>query len=166
MLRVVFVHPKSHCRLDGTIVEIADVLSRPEEFPNWWGDVYLSVKIVAYGNARGIGKTVAVRSKGWLPYPVRWQRKLVASNAPHDWRVQATGDLNGEGQWTLTQNGPVAEVSYDWRVTTDRLLFRLLAPVLRRFMVSNHAWAMAKAEAGLRVELARRSGQSGLPSIR
>ena len=138
------MHLRSHWRLDGTIVEIADV--------------YLSVQILAYGNARGIGKNVAVRTKGWLPYHLHWQGKLVDSNAPHDWRVQATGDLNGEVQWTLTQNGRVAEVSYDWRVTTDRLLFRLLAPLFRRLLVPNHAWAMAKGEAGLRAELVRRSG--------
>ena len=46
------------------------------------------------------------------------------------------------------QDGHWALITYDWQVTTDRLLFRLLAPAFRRLMLSNHNWAMAKGEAG------------------
>jgi hypothetical protein len=69
--------------------------------------------------------------------------------------VEATGDLVGRGVWTLSQHGDTAEIKYDWSVRSDRLLFRVLAPMLRWVMVSNHRWAMAKGEKGLQAELVR-----------
>ena len=143
-------------RVRGRIEDVAKVLSEPEEFPRWWGDVYLSVKTLKPGDANGIGQTVTVHSKGWLPYRLNWQGTLVENRMPTSWTVEATGDLVGRGIWTLTQTGDAAEVFYDWSVTSDRLLFRLLAPLFRRLMISNHKWAMSKGEAGLRAELARR----------
>ena len=38
---------------------------------------------------------------------------------------------------------------FDWRVHADRLLLRLLTPVLRRALRWNHAWAIARAREGL-----------------
>ena len=143
-------------RVRGRIEDVAKVLSEPEEFPRWWGDVYLSVKTLKAGDANGIGQTVAVYSKGWLPYRLNWQGTLVENRMPTSWTVEATGDLVGRGIWTLTQRGDAAEVFYDWSVSSDRLLFRLLAPLFRQLMISNHRWAMAKGEAGLQAELARR----------
>ena len=143
-------------RVRGRIEDVAKVLSEPEEFPRWWGDVYLSVKTLKPGDANGIGQTVTVHSKGWLPYRLNWQGTLVENRMPTSWTVEATGDLVGRGIWTLTQTGDAADVFYDWSVTSDRLLFRLLAPFFSRLMISNHKWAMSKGEAGLRAELARR----------
>jgi len=139
----------------GRIQDVAAVLSRPEEFPSWWGDVYLSCTTVKSGDPMGIGQTVAVCSKGWLPYRLNWQGTLVENHMPQSWTVEATGDLVGRGIWTLTQRGDVAEVAYDWSVSSDRFLFRLLAPFFRWLMISNHRWAMQKGEEGLQKELNR-----------
>ena len=143
-------------RVRGRIDDVAKLLSEPEDFPRWWGDVYLSVTTIKAGDADGIGQTVAVYSKGWLPYRLNWQGTLVENRMPDGWTVEATGDLVGRGIWTLTQDGEVAEIHYDWSVSSDRLLFRLLAPFFRWLMISNHKWAMAKGEAGLQAELVRR----------
>jgi hypothetical protein len=143
-------------RVSGRIEDVAKILSEPEDFPRWWGDVYLSVTTTKPGDANSIGQTVAVHSKGWMPYRLNWQGMLVESHMPTTWTVEATGDLVGRGIWTLTQRGDAAEVYYDWSVSSDRLLFRLLAPFFRWLMISNHKWAMARGEAGLRAELVRR----------
>jgi hypothetical protein len=144
-------------RVQGRIEDVADILSRPEEFPRWWGEVYLSVTTTKPADAQGIGQTVAVHSKGWLPYRLNWQGTLVENHMPASWTVEATGDLVGRGVWTLSQHGDTAEIRYDWSVHSDRLLFRVLEPMLRWVMVSNHRWAMAKGEKGLQAELVRRT---------
>ena len=36
----------------GRIEDVADILTRPQDFPRWWGDVYLSVKTVRPGGGR------------------------------------------------------------------------------------------------------------------
>ena len=67
-------------RVQGRIEDVADILSKPEEFPRWWGEVYLSVTTTKPGDAQGIGQTVAVHSKGWLPYRLNWQGTLVENH--------------------------------------------------------------------------------------
>ena len=145
----------SQWRVTGKVADAARILSAPEDFPRWWGDVYLGVKTIAKGDANGIGQTIAVHSKGWLPYRLNWQGTLTESHMPDSWSIAATGDLQGHGTWTLTQNGAQCLITYDWRVTTDRLLFRVLAPLMKGLMISNHNWAMTKGEAGLQQELDR-----------
>jgi hypothetical protein len=141
---------------EATVDEVAAVLNDPLAFPRWWPDVYLGTKIVAPGDAHGVGRKVAIHSKGWLPYHLNWVATLVESRAPQSWTIAADGDLEGQGVWTLTQDGPMAEAVYDWRVKAERPILRLLSPVLAPLFAWNHRWAMAKGEAGLREEVVRR----------
>ncbi len=151
-------------RVRGRIKDVAAILSEPEQFPRWWGDVYLGVEIVNPGDANSIGQIVAVYSKGWRPYRLNGEGTLGESNMPTTWTVEATGDLIGRGIWTLVQNGETAEIGYDWSVRSDRPLFRLLAPFFRWLMISNHRWAMAKGESGLQAELIRQAKVMAAPA--
>lgn len=148
-------------QIEAGISEIAATLQEPERFPDWWGDVYLGVRLLEKGDANGIGQRIAIHSRGRLPYHLNWVGTLVENDAPRRWVIEATGDLTGRGVWTLTQRGAAAEVRFDWRVTADRPLFRRLAPVLAPLMAWNHRWAMARGEAGLKRELARRRQAGG-----
>jgi hypothetical protein len=143
-------------RVQGSIREVADILSEAEDFPRWWPEVYLGIEVLAPGDANGIGRRIAVHSRGWLPYHLHWTGELVSADLPATWRIRAEGDLAGEGVWTLRQIGAEAEVTYDWQVRADRPLFRRLAPLLKPVFAWNHRWAMAKGEAGLKRELRRR----------
>jgi hypothetical protein len=143
-------------RVQATVKEVAEVLADAEALPRWWGQVYLSVAVVTAGDDQGIGRKVSVLSKGKLPYQIRWTGELVASDMPRSWTIRASGDLNGLGVWTLTEADGWTEAVYDWRVSADRPLFRLLAPVLAPVFAWNHRWAMARGEEGLRHEVVRR----------
>lgn len=152
-------HLTTDWTVTATIAEVADILMDPERFPDWWGEVYLGVTLLDRGDADGIGSRIAVHSKGWLPYHLHWEGRLVSSDAPRSWQIAATGDLSGTGVWTLRQDGPIAHIHYDWRVLADRPLFRLLAPVFGPVLAWNHHWAMARGEEGLKRELIRRRSE-------
>lgn len=66
----------THWHVTGTWTNVARILTRPEEFPRWWGDVYLSVAQITPGDANGVGQTVGIHSKVWLPYHLHWQARL------------------------------------------------------------------------------------------
>ncbi|MGB8815544.1 MAG: SRPBCC family protein [Paracoccaceae bacterium] len=149
-------HIVTRWRIEALADEVAAILTDAQSLPDWWGEVYLAVQIADPGDANGVGRKVSVRSKGRLPYQINWVARLVAADLPHGWEVEATGDLQGRGVWRLTQNGPITEAVYDWRVKAERPLFRLLSPVLGPLFAWNHRWAMARGEAGLRREVIRR----------
>jgi hypothetical protein len=142
--------------IPGRIEEVAAILAEPERFPDWWPEVYLEVRELNSGGPEGVGRTVAVVTRGWLPYTLRWQGRLVESRRPHGWTIAATGDLTGRGVWRLEQRGELAAVNYVWRVEVEKPALKLLAPVLRPVYAANHRWAMARGLEGLKRELVRR----------
>jgi len=142
--------------VEATIEEVAAILEDVESLPRWWPEVYLQARILAPGGADGVGRRFTVLARGWLPYTLRWQGEVVESRKPHGWTIAATGDLTGEGIWRLTQNGPLAEISFDWTVDVQKRGLRPLARLLRPVFAANHRWAMARGLEGLRREISRR----------
>lgn len=153
-------HFVSRWRVEGTIEEVSDVLADAEALPRWWPSVYLRVEVLEPGGEEGVGKRVRLHTKGWLPYTLDWQFRTVESRRPHGFTVEALGDLQGRGVWTLRQDGPVAAVTYDWRVRARKPLLRALSFLLKPIFAANHRWAMARGEESLRLELRRRRART------
>ena len=143
-------------RIAGTCGEVADVLGDPLALPHWWPSVYLHVSELQAPDARGLGGRVQLVTKGWLPYTIRWQFEVVDSRYPYGFTIEANGDFNGRGVWTFTQDGPIVDIVYDWRISAEKPLLRNLSFVLKPLFEANHRWAMARGEESLRLELLRR----------
>ena len=88
-------------RLEATVEEVSDVLGDALDLVRWWPSVYLDVQEVAPGDARGVGRIVALYTKGWLPYTLRWQFRTVESRYPYGFALEAQGDFVGRGVWTF-----------------------------------------------------------------
>lgn len=148
-------HFITHWRVEGAINEVADILKAADELPRWWPSVYLEVKALEPGDKGGIGKVVSLHTKGWLPYTLRWQFRVTESRYPHGFSLDAWGDFNGRGIWTLEQDGPTVNVTYDWKIRVDKPLLRSLSFLFKPIFSANHRWAMARGEESLKIELAR-----------
>jgi hypothetical protein len=144
-------------RIKATAEQVYDVLSKPREFPRWWPEVYLAVSEVRPGAASGVGRVVALRTKGWLPYELHWQAEMTAADRPRRMSILARGDLEGRGEWQLEQEGDWVAISYAWTVLATKPWMIALAPLLYPVFVWNHKWAMQRGFEGLQRELARRS---------
>jgi polyketide cyclase/dehydrase/lipid transport protein len=149
-------HFVTNWRVKGTTNEVADVLKTAEELPRWWPSVYLDVKVLEPGDNDGIGKIVSLYTRGWLPYTLRWQFRVTESRYPNGFSLEAWGDFDGRGIWTLDQEGDYVNVTYDWKVRADKPLLRKLSFLLKPIFSANHKWAMARGEESLRVELVRK----------
>ena len=147
-------------RLEATCGEVADVLGDPLALTRWWPSVYLDVRELRAPDARGLGRRVRLRTKGWLPYTLTWEFEVVESRYPYGFAIAASGDFEGRGVWTFTQDGPFVDVVYDWRITAEKPLLRDLSFLLKPLFEANHRWAMARGEESLRLELARRRAVS------
>jgi hypothetical protein len=143
-------------RVQASIEEVSAILDDAADLPRWWPAVYLDVRVVEPGDDRGIGRVVELFTKGWLPYTLRWRFRVTENRRPHGFSLEASGDLAGQGVWTLTQDGAYAEVVYDWRVRADKPLLRHLSFILKPIFAANHRWAMARGEESLKRELVRR----------
>ena len=150
----------SRWRIEGTCGEVADVLGDPLELTRWWPSVYLNVRELQPPDARGLGRRVALVTKGWLPYTITWAFEVVASDYPNGFTIVATGDFNGRGVWTFEQNGPFVDVIYDWRLRVEKPALKNLSFLLKPIFEANHRWAMKQGEESLKLELLRRRASS------
>ena len=152
--------------MEGTCGEVADILGDPVALPRWWPSVYLAVRELAAPRPDGCGGRARLRTRGWLPYTLRWDLEVLESRYPHGFTIAACGDFDGRGVWTFAQDGRFVDVTYAWRVRAEKPLLRNLSFLLRPLFEANHRWAMAQGETSLRLELARRRTTSDVDLAR
>lgn len=138
--------------------EVYRLLEDVETLPKWWPSVYLAVNIVKQGQAGGVGKVIDLYTKGWLPYTLRWQFEVAATNFPNGYTINARGDFAGTGIWTFAQdtNPALCNITYDWNIAAQKPLLKYLTFLLRPIFAANHLWAMKKGLQSLQLELRRR----------
>ncbi len=149
-------HFITHWRLHGSAEEIFDILSDPLEYPRWWPSVYLSCEETGAGDENGLGRTVRVHTRGWLPYTLWWESCAIRVERPHVLAIRAAGDFDGRGVWVLEEHGDVTDVTFDWRPRAEKPLLRDLSPVLKPVFAANHYWAMKQGRISVELELLRR----------
>jgi len=148
-------------RVDGTVEEVYDTISDAEGLARWWPSVYLSAMIVDAGDHDGIGKVVDLHTKGFLPYTLRWSMTITEADRKRGHiSLDAHGDFEGAGIWTLVQDGNTVDITYDWRIRADKPLLKNLSFAMKPFFAANHRWAMAKGLESLKLELLRRRATS------
>lgn len=153
----------SHWRLHGSLDEIVTIMADPRGLPQWWPSVYLDVQELVPGDERGIGKVFDLHTRGWLPYALRWQLKVVEVG-DHSLTIEAAGDFTGRGIWRAVQEGPCVSMTYDWNIRANKPLLRHCSALLKPIFAANHRWAMAQGERSLQREVERRRS-SAPPSM-
>src|SRR6185437_12356201 len=106
-------HFITHWRLVGTLEEVSEALGDPLGLARWWPSVYLDVRVLESGDERGVGRRVALYTKGWLPYTLRWQFVVTDVRSPRGFSLEADGDFVGRGIWTFAQDDPWVTLTYD-----------------------------------------------------
>lgn len=147
-------------RVRGTVEEVAKVLSDGPDLARWWPSTYLEVRPLTPGDDRGIGQTGTVYAKGWLPYHIRFNYRVIDSNPPHGFAIAVEGDLTGRGVWTFEQDNGFVNLTYEWRIRADKPILRLFSFLLKPVFRSNHNWTMQRGEESLKLELQRRRART------
>lgn len=150
----------SHWRVPGRIEQVFRLFQQLERLPDWWPSVYLSVEELDSGGPKGIGRTAALVTKGWLPYAIRWELSLTDLTYPERIDLRAHGDLEGQGTWLLAQDGNDVDITFEWEVRAEHPLLKYLSPLLKPLFAMNHRWAMRQGELSLKLEMQRRQARS------
>ena len=125
---------------------VFDALADATTYPKWWRPVYIETTT---DGPPGIGRTSQQHFKGMLPYHLHTTSTITLYERPTAVGADVEGDLRGRGLWTLTPRDGGTHVRFDWRVYAEKPIVRALTPVLRPLFRWNHAWAIARAQAGL-----------------
>ncbi len=146
----------THWRVKAMPGEVYDLLSDSAQVATWWPQLYRKVEVVMPGDAHGVGKIVNARTRGFLPYTLRWSFRLTESHYPNGFSLEVWGDLTGTGTWDFMRDGDHTNVTYHWNVRGDKVLLKYFSFFLRPLFRINHDYVMKKGEEGLRGELLKR----------
>ena len=131
-----------------------DVVGDTLGYPDWWGDVFVSVD--GDGGPPRPGRHVQIVSRGFLPYRLRWEAEVAAAAAPHRFSFTMTGDFVGSGSWSFEPAEGGTNAVFEFRPRVEKPGVKQLSPLLKPVFRWNHRWAMKRGERGLDALLAGR----------
>jgi uncharacterized protein YndB with AHSA1/START domain len=136
-------------RIESPIADVWTAILDSLRWPEWWKGVRRVVEL-APGDERGLGNIRRYTFRSALPYDLMFDMRLTQIEPPHVLIGTASGELQGEGRWRLTEAGPNAtHVRYEWDVRTTQAWMNLLAPLARPVFAWNHDRIMRWGEEGL-----------------
>lgn len=141
----------SDWRFDAPLDAVWEALTRVEDWPHWWPYVE---EVDTLRPGTGVG---AVRRLHWrtrLPYKLALIMTCTASERGKRLSGRAIGNLEGEGEWTLWNEGRQTCVRYVWRVDVTKPWMRFTLPLLAPLFRWNHDEVMRAGEQGLKEWLA------------
>jgi hypothetical protein len=147
-------------RIQGSPSEVYAVLIDGAEYPRWWPDVYLNVIETNPAGEHGLGLSADLITKGKLPYRLRWSMRITECHYPEGFTLEARGDFDGRGVWSLKPDGEWTDVVFDWRLRAEKALLRWLSWIMKPVFSANHRWAMDRGEESLRREVERRRNRN------
>lgn len=154
-------HLISRWEVEATPEEVYRILIRPEEYPQWWPEGFLSVSAHTQGHER-VG---TFHTRGYLPYTLRFQAKIVEERYPRQFTAEVRGDFNGRAICSLSSQSERVVISFDWKVCVTKPLIRYASRLLKPLFASNHRWVMRRGQVSLRRELQRLAGVSSLRRV-
>ena len=141
--------------LRAPIKAVWDELFHSERWPQWWYGLE-HVEQLETGDADGIGSVRRFTWKGALPYRLVVDMRLTRTDPYRLLESRATGELEGNGRWVLSEQGGMTRARYEWDVETMKPWMNRLAPLFRPFFEWNHDVVMRGGERGLKKLLERR----------
>ena len=146
---------RHHAPIEAVYDAIADSLAWPE----WWSTVTAVEQVAAGDPDTGQGDVRRYTFKGSLPYTLSFDLAVTNMVRPRTLAGSATGELEGTGVWTLTEEADGITVArYDWNVRTTRWWMNVFAPLARPIFKANHDVVMRAGAAGLCTRLGGVSG--------
>jgi uncharacterized protein YndB with AHSA1/START domain len=136
-------------RLDAPIERVYAAIRDSLAWPSWWPAVIAVQELEKGDPDTSIGNVRRYTFKGALPYQLAFDLRVERVEEPRVLAGRATGELEGTGVWTLSQEDGTTVARYDWNVSTSRWWMNLLAPLAAPVFRRNHDYVMRSGAKGL-----------------
>lgn len=141
----------------GTVNEVRDLVFDPLALPQWWPSAFLEMELIQPGDRHAVGTHVHLISKGWMPYTINMEAKVVEGCMdPPYIRIEVFGDLTGSAMIRSKEHAGETTIDFNWRVDLRKRSIRWLAFLIWPVLVTNHQWVMKRGHESLELEIKRR----------
>ena len=135
-------------KIAAPLSEVWDTICDIEDLPNWWKAV-VSIKVLDRGDANGVNFLTEQIWRGVLPYQLSMISKTTRVDTLKSIELVASGDLEGRGKWTFSEEDGIVTVQYNWDVKTTQKAMNFLAFALKPLLAWNHDEIMRWGAKGL-----------------
>jgi hypothetical protein len=135
-------------QIEAPIEQVWQAFRDFDRYPTWSKGIFHAQQL-KLGNADGVGDKIRYKVKGRLPFTLAFDATLTQADPPRVLELQARGDLEGVGRWTLSQDGTITTAQHTWDVRSTKRWMNLLAPLARPLFEWNHDGVMRDAGHGL-----------------
>lgn len=148
-------------RLEAEPEELTAIVLDPELIHLWCPSVFLDSELVERGGADGLGMTIRLYTKGFLPHSFFFVARIVDLVPHRSMTIAVSGDFEGRGEM-LVVPGPdgICDARLRWRVRVMHPYVRRFVRLFRFVLVANHKWAMRYARRLMQEEVFRRRRHS------
>ena len=142
----------THWQIEAPIKLVWDAIYNSMEWPNWWKGVQ-SVEELIKGDVNGLNGSRRYIWKSVLPYSLVFNMRLIEKEEPRRLKGIAFGELEGMGEWHLSEQNGITDVIYNWDVVTTKKWMNSLAFILKPIFKLNHNVVMHWGALGLAKKL-------------
>lgn len=135
-------------RVEASVQEVWEVLSHPDHWPEWWASLE-QITEIEKGDTQGIGALHRYTWKGALPYRITFDIHVLNITPFYLLEGEASGEVEGRGVWSFSENGVETIVRYDWNIRTNTRWMNYLAPLAAPVFRWNHHTVMRDGAKGL-----------------
>lgn len=142
--------------------ELTAIVLDPETLAQWGRNIFMHTDILDRGDPQGLGMSVRVHTKGWLPHSFVFFA-TISSLIPHRFmRLDVSGDFTGFGELTVVPlpqaPGDPAMLRADvrWNADCHHPFIGPLTHLVPRLFEWNHLWALARMRERMQGEVDRR----------
>lgn len=148
-------------RIEAEPEELTAIVLDPELLHLWCPTVFMYGELVERGRADGLGMTIRLHTKGFLPHTFFFVAEVV-DLVPHvSMELALTGDFEGAGSLAVARAGDGwLEARLRWRVVVRQPWLRHLLRIFHRVFEINHKWAVGNARRLIQAEVHRRRTRS------
>ena len=135
-------------KIEAPLQQVWDTIYNIEELPSWWKAV-VSTQVLDQGDVNGVNLLSEQTWKGLLPYKLSLISKTTAVDHLKSIELVASGDVEGRGKWTFTEEAGIVTAQYNWDVQTTQKALNFLAFALKPLLAWNHDEMMRWGALGL-----------------
>lgn len=139
-------------KIAAPLKDVWDAIFEIEKFPNWW-KAAKNVEVLEPGDGNGVNCLTQQTWTGMLPYKITFKSRRKAVDYLKKIEIASSGNLQGEGIWTFTEEDGVVTVQYKWEIETTSQPISFLTKIFKPLLIKNHDEIMRSGANGLAEKL-------------
>lgn len=142
----------THWKMKASLQDVWNAIYNSLEWPQWWKGC-ISVIEIKENDETGINGIRKYTWKSAMPYRLTFLMQLTQKQSLKRLFGNATGELQGNGEWIFSEQEGIVHIQYNWNIITNKKWMNTFSFLLKPLFKINHNILMNWGGKGLAKKL-------------